>query len=421
MKVLHLSQSDSIGGAARAAYRLHYAQLKYGIESRMLVRIKKTDDWTVVGPDTKIGKLQSMIRPAISSQLNKLQKSDNANYHSSDWLPSRWHSKINKSDVDIVNLHWVAGETMSIRDIGKIEKPIIWTLHDMWPFCGTEHVTDYGIGTRWRNGYTKSNRSVTSRGLDLDRYSWLYKMRSWKKNMHIISPSRWLAECAKESVLFRDYDITVIPNTLDTCVYKPLPQDFCRRSLNLPDDKKLILFGAMSGGKDINKGYDLLVSTLNDLSVRSKIDDIICLVFGQSKPQHTTKLPFETYWLGHIYDDVTLALLYNAATVMVVPSRQENLPQTATEAQACGTPVISFDCTGLTDVVIHNETGYLAKAYDTQDMAIGLQWVLENPIECKRLGENARVRAEKLWSMKTIVEQYSRIYIQSIDKTIADS
>lgn len=410
MKIVHISHSDSAGGAARAAYRLHRAQLKFGIESRMLVRSKKTDDWTVKGPETRLEKIINMLRPAIGQQLNKLQISQNANLHSSNWLPSCWAHKLNNSDFDIVNLHWVAGETMSIEDIGRIKKPIVWTLHDMWPFCGMEHVTEYGEDARWSRGYHSDNRYDLERGIDLDKWGWLRKKKSWQQPMHIVAPSHWMAECAKRSVLFKDLPITVIPNPLDTEVYKPLDPSFCRRALGLPDNRKIILFGAMGGGKDRNKGYDLLLKALDHLSTNININDVLCVVFGQSQPEILPQMPFETHWFGHIYDDVTLSLLYNAATVMVVPSRCENLPQTATEAQACGVPVVAFNCTGLIDVIKDKRTGYLAKAYDSQDMAEGLKWILDHTAQAKLLCVNARLRAVNFWAQDRVIEQYRMVY-----------
>lgn len=410
MKILHISHSDISGGAARAAYRLHRAQITAGIDSSMLVRSKSSDDWTVQGPESRIKKMLNMIRWFIGSHIMRLQRSKNTNFHSGNWLPSRLAEHINNTDVDVVHLHWNAGEMMSIEDIGRIKKPIVWTMHDMWPFSGAEHVTDYGINARWRTGYIKSNRGGSEGGLDLDRYVWQRKLKAWQNPMHIVAPSCWLAECAKGSKLFEDKSISVIPNTLNTNVYKPLDNVFCREALNLPNDKKIILFGAMGGGRDPNKGYDLLVSALEYLSLSLNTNDVLCVIFGQSQPQQAPELPFKTQWLGHIHDDATLVLLYNAATVMVVPSKQEAFGQTASEAQACGTPVVAFNCTGLTDVVEHQHTGYLAKAYDSVDMAAGLQWILENPAECERLGKSARLRAESLWSEKVVVDLFYRIY-----------
>lgn len=410
MKVVHISHSDSVGGAARAAYRLHRAQLKFGIESRMLVRSKKTDDWTVQGPETRLEKIINMLRPAIGQQLNKLQVSQNTNFHSGDWLPSRWAHKLNNSDADVVNLHWVAGETMSIEDIGRIRKPIVWTLHDMWPFCGMEHVTEDSEEVRWRLGYKGDNRGTLVRGLDLDRWVWLRKKRAWQQPMHIVAPSHWMAECAKGSILFKDLPITIIPNVLDTEVYKPLDQSFCRQVLGLPDNRKIILFGAMGGGKDRNKGYDLLLDALKYLSTKVNVDDVLCLIFGQGKPENFPHIPFETRWLGHIHDDTTLALLYNAATVMVVPSRCENLPQTATEAQACGVPVVAFNCSGLPDVIGHLRSGYLSEIFDIKDMGDGLRLILEDDKTRIAFGVAARQRAVELWSIDKVSMKYFDLY-----------
>ncbi|MFQ1966698.1 glycosyltransferase family 4 protein [Aeromonas veronii] len=414
MKILHISYTDVIGGAARAAYRLHRAQLAAGIESRMVVRSKNSDDWTVQGPISRAKKLLNIVSMFVGTQLMRLQRSQNVNFHSSCWLPSNLAKEINASDADVVHLHWVAGETMSIEDIGRIKKPIVWTIHDMWPFCGSEHVTEYGENARWRSGYTKSNRNVFDRGFDLDRYTWQRKNKAWRQPMHIIAPSHWLAECAKGSALFQEKPIVVIPNTLNTEIYKPLDKVFCRKALNFPVDIKIILFGAMGGGKDPNKGYDLLVAALETLSATYTREDVLCVVFGQGEPQQVPTLPFKTHWLGHIHDDATLALLYNAATVMVVPSKQEAFGQTASEAQACGTPVVAFDCTGLTDVVKHLQTGYLAKAYDSKDMAVGLQLILASPAECQRLANNARMRAENLWATDKVVEQYKMVYSMAV-------
>lgn len=411
MKVLHVSHSDLIGGAARAAYRLHMAQLDIGIESRMLVRTKLSDNWTITGPSTKFERICNLFRSPIGHQINKLQRSKNINFHSGGWLSSHWAKKINASDVDIVNLHWVAGETMSIEDIGRINKPIVWTLHDMWPFCGTEHVTDYGIDARWKVGYYSQNRGKLEQGIDLDRIAWLRKRKAWKnKYFHIVVPSRWMAECAISSSLFKNYPVTLIPNVLDTNVYKPLNQSFCRNLLNLPEGKEIILFGAMGGGKDPNKGYDLLIEALNILSYEVEKQNIVCVIFGQDKPKNVPSLPFETIWVGHIYDDEKLVLLYNSATVMVVPSRQEAFGQTASEALSCGIPVVAFKTTGLNDIVEHLKTGYLAESFCTRSLVDGIKWVLNINELDEPVHLNARNKSLCYWSRKVVLSQYLSVY-----------
>lgn len=403
-----LSNADNVGGASRAAYRLYRTLLSANVNAKMTVCEKKTDDWMVSSPSTAYGKVRYLIRPRIAGYLMKLQKTPNVNPHSVNILPSNMAAALNKSDADIVNLHWIGGETMSIEDMGRIRKPIVWTFHDMWAFCGSEHVADDGPNARWRTGYYRDNRPPCSSGLDIDRHTWNRKRAAWKNPIHVVTPSHWLAECVKQSALMKDWPVSVIPNVLDTSVFKPLDRLFSRHVLNLPSDKKIVLFGAMGGGRSFNKGYDLLLEALEVLSTSQK--DILCVVFGQSEPEHSSGIPFPIKWMGHIGDDATLALLYSAADVMIIPSRQENLPQSGTEAHACGCPVVAFNCTGLPEVVDHRVTGYLAEPYRPDDLARGIAWVLEDRARHAKLGLAARTKAENLWSARVVIPAYLNVY-----------
>ena len=104
-------------------------------------------------------------------------------------LPSSWIKKINESTADIVNLHWTQHEMLSISDISKINKPVVWTLHDMWGFCGAEHIS---WDDRWEKGYNKNNRPTHESGFDLNKWTWKRKIKYWKKPIQIITPSNWL-------------------------------------------------------------------------------------------------------------------------------------------------------------------------------------------------------------------------------------
>lgn len=410
MSVLHLSYSDIGGGAARAAYRLHRFLSDYGVVSQMKVRCRKSGDATVHGQAGRLGRAGNALRPHVGSFVGRLQRSGDANWHSGNWLPSAWAGEINAADADVVNLHWVGDETLSIEDIGRIRKPTVWTLHDMWPFCGTEHYAPDDWGARWRLGYGNDGRPAGAGGLDLDRMVWQRKKSSWRQPVHIVAPSRWLGDCARESALLRSWPITVIPNVLDVSVFKPADQDAARRLLGLPHGQRIILFGALGGGHDPRKGYDLLIEALDRLVRDGGMQNVLCVVFGQNEPEKGVQFPFPICWMGAIHDDARLALLYSAADVAVVPSRQENLPQTATEAQACGTPVVAFNVTGLPDAVQHRVSGYLAEPYSARDMARGIQWVLEDQARREKLSVAARERALRLWAPEVVVPQYLSIY-----------
>jgi glycosyltransferase involved in cell wall biosynthesis len=403
-----LNHSDGGGGASRAAYRLYQGLQGAGVKPAMTVRLKVTGDWTVAATSERYAKAVNFARSRFGGYLMMLQKTGNANMHSANLLPSNLAAAINVGPADVVNLHWLGGESMSIEDIGRIRKPVVWTLHDMWAFCGAEHYTGYGADARWRTSYDRANRLANSTGPDIDRHTWNRKRRAWTSPMHIVTPSRWLADCVRHSTLMRDWPVTVIPNVLDTDMFKPLDRQYCRHVLNLPGDKKIVLFGAFGGGASVIKGYDLLVEAMKSLGGSGL--DILCVVFGQSEPRTPPDIPFPIRWMGHIGDDPTLALLYGAADVMVIPSRLDNLPQSGTEAHACGCPVVAFNCAGLPEVVDHRVTGYLAEAFQTDDLARGIAWVIGDKVVNATLGQAARKKALALWSAGSVVPAYLDVY-----------
>lgn len=404
------------GGAARATFRLHRVLENISMECRLRVAVKLSDVWTVEGPKSKVGTGVNLARNYLGSLLVRLQKSTNPVLHSVNVLPSRSASEINSDIADVVNLHWVAGETLSIEAIGRIHKPIVWTLHDMWAFCGSEHYATEVEKPRWREGYKRDNRPVGYGWLDIDRWTWNRKRRAWRSPMTIIAPSRWLADSVRQSALMRDWPVHVVPNPLDTDCYRPHDKVLCREILGLPQGVPLILFGAIGGGKDPRKGFDLLITALRQLSAEGRCADAHCVVFGQSQPRNESLIGYPMHWMGHVHDDWSLALLYSAADVVVVPSRQENLPQTGTEAQACGTPVVAFNATGLPDVVDHGATGYLAQPYIAEDLAQGIHWVLQDADRYAKLSAAARARAVSLWAPEVVAPQYVAVYKEAIDR-----
>jgi len=408
MKVLIVNTCDILGGAARAAFRRHNALMACGIESRMRVGVKKSDLISIDGPQGSLGKALGLARPFMGRALMRLQKTNNTILHSPAILPSGLVDEINTSTADVINLHWVCGEFLSVEDIGRIRKPLVWTLPDMWAFSGAEHYGADNANARWKNGYTAYNRPAGHEGFDIDRWVWNRKRRVWRYPIQIVTPSRWLAECVKASYLMRNWPVTVIPNTLDCRQFQPWHKPFAREVLGLPPNAILVLFGALGGGKDFIKGWDLLQPALT--RVATERAGVNCVIFGQSEPVNPPNLGLPLHWMGHFNDDATLAMLYSAVDVMVVPSRQEAFGQTASESQACGCPVVAFNCTGLPDIVEHGVTGYLAKPYDTEDLANGILWVIENKEHHAHLSNAARERALRLWAPEVVVSQYKTIY-----------
>jgi glycosyltransferase involved in cell wall biosynthesis len=413
MKVFHYS-GDKTGGAGRAALRLHQALLSAGdIESTLIAQSVHDQSMGVRVLDTSVAsQIKSLVRPGLDRIPARFLKGATSVPRSPSWLSAMTADAINESDADIIHLHWTGAGFLSIENIGKIKKPVVWTLHDMWGFCGSEHLAPDDANARWRHGYDTASRGIDLRGFDVDRWTWQRKRRAWRLPMHVVAPSRWLANCASHSTLMREWPVSVIPNVLNTERYKPVPKVQARDVLNLPQDKKLILFGAIKGTQMPHKGWDLLMPALQ--SVADIWGDVEAVIFGQSAPAVEPEIGMKLNWMGHIFDDATLALLYSAADLIVVPSRQEAFGQTASEAQACGCPVVGFDATGIRDVVEHGVTGYLAKPYEVADLVRGIRSVVESQNCDDRIRQKARARAVALWSQNVVAKLYEEVYVGAL-------
>jgi glycosyltransferase involved in cell wall biosynthesis len=408
MKVVILNSSDTEGGAARAAYRLHQGLQGIGVSSQMLVKNKKSGEPNVIMSQAGIANKFDKIISTISNSPLRLYPERNRCIFSPEWLPDSLAAKVAKIQPDIINLHWVCGGYMQVESVPKFNKPLVWTLHDMWPFTGGCHYSEEC------DRYTKSCGSCpqlhSSKDSDLSRWVWQRKAKAWKNlNLTLVTPSHWLAECAKSSSLLQEYPVNVIANGLDPELYKPLNRRLVRESLNLPQNKQLVLFGAMQGTEDRWKGFPLLVPALQSLSKSEWQGKIELLVFGSSQPENPINVGFKTHYLGRLKDE-SLAKVYAAADVMVVPSRYETFGQTASEALACGTPVVAFDVTGLKDIVDRQQNGYLAKPYETEDLARGIAWVLEDPERHQKLCRSARLKVEEKFTLQVQARAYKSLY-----------
>jgi glycosyltransferase involved in cell wall biosynthesis len=280
----------------------------------------------------------------------------------------------------------------------------------MWPMCGAEHYDDPVSPGRYREPYSAKNRPAGYRGPDLDAWVWRRKQRAWaRRPFRLVSPSRWLAQCARESALLGRNPCLVIPNCVDTEVFKPLDRRVAREILNLDPDKRYILFGAMSGTSDPRKGFHLLQPALALLAARDGIAGRTeLLVFGAPRPAQPPELGLRAHYLGNFHDDVSLALLYNAADVFAAPSMQDNLPNTLVEALACGTPCVAFAIGGMPDLIDPGETGSLAEPFSAEDFARGLLAALGGDANVRR---HCRERACERWSPARVSEQYHHLYL----------
>lgn len=405
MKVAVVSYGLAGGGAARAANRLVTALCKSGVTVEA-----HTAQATAYGSgglsEPALGhSLSRRLRSKAASALMRLQRSDNPVLHTPAVFPSRLASRLNRSDADVVNLHWVAGELLSVENIGEITKPIAWTMHDSWAFSGSEHHQADEADRRFADGYDASNRGASHKGLDLDRWVWNRKRKAWRTPMTIISPGEWLASRARQSKLMEGWPIAVIPNPIPLGTYHPRPKRECRDRFGLAHDTQYVLFSA-AGTPDNNKGWPHFIEAMSTLHRRGH-PAVAVLLGGAGRDLSTCDFPSVS--LSALTSDDDMARLYSAVDVVSVPSKVETFPQMATEALACATPVVAFRCSGLQDVVRHQVTGYLAEPFSSEELANGLAWTLD-PANLPALGRRATEYAAREWSERATASQYRALF-----------
>jgi len=409
MKILMLNTFDEWGGAARAAFRLHRGVRGSGIDSRLLVQFKSGDVKDVLCNTHPFVKLTRQARLVLDSLPARLHPNRPIHNFTPALLPEMLAGKIAAMEHDLLHLHWMAGGFLRLETLKKFRKPLVWTLHDSWAFTGGCHVPFECVRYQQRCGACPVLGS--SREKDLSRWVWRRKEKAWRNlNLTVVTPSRWMADCAKSSALFHEVRVEVIPNGLDLALFKPVDKRLARELLCLPQDKKLILFGAVGGTSDRNKGFPLLLAALQKMSVGGWKDTAELMVFGASEPACVEPFGMKARYFGRLHDEISLVLLYAAADVFVAPSMLESLGYTVMESMACGTPCIAFHQGGVPDLIEHGRTGYLARPYDPDDLAAGIGRVLEDDVARGEMAQRARRKVEEEFALDKVAQRYAALY-----------
>ncbi len=418
MKILLLSTNDVAPGAARGAYRLHQGLQSLGIDSQMLVQTKQSNDRKVRGflnNKSKAEKVVSGVREIADRLPLKFYTHRDASSYSPQWLPDNIDSQVALINPNLINLHWICRGYIQIETLTKFNKPLIWTLRDMWAFTGGCHYDQNCEG--YLNSCGACPQLGSSKNCDLSRWVWQRKAKAWKNlDLTIVALSSWLGKCASSSSLFKDVRIEVIPNGLDLHKYRPLNRKVARELLSLPQNKKLVLFGAVNATSDKRKGFHLLQPALQELSKNGWQDKIELVVFGSEKPENPTDFGFKTHYLGRFSDDLSLATVYSAADVFVAPSLQEAFGNTVLEALACSIVCVAFKIGGIPDMIEHQRNGYLAQPYQIDDLAKGITWVLENEQRYQKLAYRAREKVEQEFSLEIPAGRYLSLYQEILNR-----
>jgi glycosyltransferase involved in cell wall biosynthesis len=338
----------------------------------------------------------------------KLLQTTNPIIHSISKLSKIDVDFINKSDFDIIHLHWVAAGTISIEDIAKIKKPIVWTIHDSWLFCGAEHHPNVmEKDARYIEGYIKENFPKTSSGIDICRQTWERKKKAWKNcKFNVVSPSNYEAISFEKSALFKGQKANVIPNVIPN-IFRQINIKEFKKYMNIPLNKKIIGFGAVSSGGVKGGGY-----LLKALAMLKSKDNLHVVIFGNAQNEFINSIKIQSTVLGTIFNEKILTLIYNCLDCFVCPSTIENLPNVCLEAMFCGVPVTAFKTGGIPDIVEHKKNGYLAKPFIAGDLARGVEFCLANK---KELSKKALERAKSSYfSEKSIVKKHLEVYINTL-------
>ena len=413
MKILIVNISDTQGGAARAAYRLHNSLLAENVNSEMLVAHKSSDNFTVKSiNNSKKQKGLNLLRPTLDNFSVTFYKHKTQTLFSPAVVGlAGVIDTINEISPDIVHLHWICAAMLKLEDLSKINAPIVWSLHDMWAFTGGCHYDEKCQAYEQDCGNCKVLSSNKEHDLSRKVYHRKEKVFAQIDNLSIVGLSSWLSNCAKNSSLLKDKHHIQLPNPIDTKLFKIFDKQKARELWNLPKDKHLVLFGAMGATSDPRKGFKELTEAFHTL----KDSHIELVVFGSSTPEISQDFGFKTHYMGKLSDDISLITLYNAVDTVAIPSLQENLSNVIMESLACGTPVVGFDIGGNSDMIMHEKTGYLAKELDTNDLAFGIEWVLNNE-NYDELCQNAREKVLKEFDSVVVARKYIELYKEVLNE-----
>lgn len=417
--VVHLCTFES-GGAGIAARRLDHGLRAIGVESKFLVASKSSQNPDVLAlprdpgsPRVEGERGNPLLWDSLCAQWNRAL--DDYPLRPSGleiFTDTSCAYRLDRIDeirnADIINLHWVAG----LLDYAKMpelfsDKKIIWTLHDMNPFTGGCHYA----GTCVR--YKKSCGSCPQLGSedegDLSRRIWDKKRRAFESlDISVVTPSRWLAGCAQESSLLSRFPVKIIPNSVPTETFRPYPKSDVRRQLNLPEDAAIILFGS-DNIHTRRKGFRYLLEAMERFRPAGPKKRVVLAVFGSAGNCAELASQYPIMELGHLASEEEVALAYNISDVFVLPSLEDNLPNTIVEALSCGVPVVGFNVGGIPDLIEHKHTGYLAESGSIEGLVDGINWCISNR-EYQQISSRCRTACLERYETSIQANAYLDLY-----------
>lgn len=404
MKVLNLVSGDLTGGAARGAYWLHKGLVAQGVDSKLMIsgRTQEYDSSIVSLSTTKFERVKSIIRGQIDALILKRYKNRTGNIFSTGLVGFDFTKTEAYKQADIIHLHWVNAGMVNIKHLSKVDKPIVWTLRDMWPLTGGCH---YSLDCeKYKTGCGSCPQLGSSNPKDLSQFVLNRKLKYVPKSLTAVGISHWLTDEVKNSLLFKDHTCLTILNNIDTYEFQKIDKAIARQILGISTEKQIVLCGS-TNLKDFYKGFQKYLDALPRLDP----EKVMLCFFGRFDKSLIEQYGFEYKSFGYLNDNISLNLVYAAADVFVAPSIQEAFGKTLAESQCSGTPVVCFDATGPKDIVDHKVTGYKAEPFSPEDLASGINWVLEHE-NSEYLAQAARDKVLREFDSQVVARKYVELY-----------
>ena len=400
MRIIHVCYHDIRGGAALAARRLHLELLRTGHESRFML-VEQSGDTEQAIRLPALFRCRCRIEQRLEALAFRHANRNRLTPQSLNLFPTSIAARINRENPDVVNLHWINGASSAIWDLPRIHAPVVWTLHDTWPYCATEHYHDNN-DLRFVTGY----REPAPNGSFWQPLVWKCKRKNWNGwTPEIVAPSNWIAGEAQSSELMHRLPITPIANGVDLAVFRPSDRLKARQTLRLPPNARIILFGAYNAA-DRNKGGPELTAALRRLSRRFS-EPLLLLAVGSNTQMPDFGIP--TVFTGRLDTEQQMATAYAAADATVLASKYDNLPNILVESLACGIPAAAFATGGIPEIMEDRVSGALAEPFQPESLADALAWILEHP-HPEQLAAAARHRAESCFDIRDCARRYSGLY-----------
>lgn len=407
MKVLHLIAGDLSGGAAKGALNLHEGLISLGVDSKILTNsVKSGSNSKVSTISTGFSKWLTYFRSQFDQKLKRIYGRC-PNTFSSGFFGANIKNHPWYMEADVIHMHWINSGFISISDLKHMNKPLIWTLRDMWAFTGGCH---YSLDcNRYLDACGTCPQLSSSKSYDISRLIYSNKMSSYPDNMTVVGISNWIKDEAINSGIFpRTTKFLKISNSINTNNFKYIEKEFSRNFLGIDTSKTIILFGATTI-TGYYKGFDLFIDALKFLDPK---DYFLCF-FGKGLLPMNIKNEFQFLDFGYIEDAYQLNCIYAAADVFIASSIQEAFGKTIVESMSSGTPVVSFNATGPRDIIKHKVSGYLAEPFVSHDLAVGIDWVVKNSLDGflpKYVAKDAR----EYFDSSVIAAEYRKLYYSKV-------